>query len=119
MGACRRHQIRRHLAKLKHPIVGDVEYGKGHFNRPLRERGLHRPFLHAGRLRFAYPLPIDGTIQPESGEVDGHPTISENGGRGKEVVIVAPLAQELEKFMLNCGSNSGVGNAQWWANYNK
>eukprot|EP01050_Picozoa_sp_SAG11_P019751 SAG11_NODE_3198_length_2616_cov_1.517282_3_plen_203_part_00 len=32
----RRHQIRRHLAKLGTPILGDVEYGSGKYNRPLR-----------------------------------------------------------------------------------
>ena len=67
----RRHQIRRHLKHLSHPLIGDVRYGKGEHNRLFRERfGLHRLALHAleigcahpddGRpLRFGAPLPED------------------------------------------------------------
>lgn len=34
----RKHQIRRHLKHISHPIVGDVKYGKGTHNRLFRER---------------------------------------------------------------------------------
>lgn len=33
----RRHQLRRHLAHLRHPIIGDRMYGDGHHNRYFRE----------------------------------------------------------------------------------
>jgi tRNA pseudouridine65 synthase len=33
----RRHQLRRHLAHVSHPIVGDSTYGKGRHNRLFRE----------------------------------------------------------------------------------
>ncbi len=47
----RMHQLRRHFAHLRHPIVGDVRYGDGRHNRMFRERfGLHRLLLHAQRL---------------------------------------------------------------------
>ena len=43
----RRHQIRRHLAGLSRPIIGDTVYGDGRHNRLFRERyGLHRLLLH-------------------------------------------------------------------------
>jgi len=42
------HQIRVHLAALKHPVAGDVEYGGA-------EAGLSRPMLHAWRLRLLHP----------------------------------------------------------------
>ncbi len=34
----RRHQLRRHLAHLSHPIIGDSTYGKGRHNRLFAER---------------------------------------------------------------------------------
>jgi tRNA pseudouridine65 synthase len=67
----RLHQVRRHLKHLAHPVIGDVEYGKGEHNRFFRERfGLHRLALHAlalalphpstgERLRIVAPLPDD------------------------------------------------------------
>lgn len=65
----RLHQVRRHLKHAAHPVIGDVEYGKGEHNRFFRERfGLHRLALHAlalalphpgtgERLRIAAPVP--------------------------------------------------------------
>lgn len=55
------HQIRRHLAHLRHPIVGDTNYGKGEHDRYCRQAfGLHRLALHANAL--AFPLPEGGTF---------------------------------------------------------
>jgi tRNA pseudouridine65 synthase len=52
----RMHQIRRHLAHLRHPIVGDVTYGDGKHNRLFRERlGLRRLLLHARALELPHP----------------------------------------------------------------
>jgi tRNA pseudouridine65 synthase len=67
----RQHQIRRHFKHLSHPLIGDVQFGKGEHNRLFRERfGLHRLALHAleigfphpaqgGRVRVRAPLPED------------------------------------------------------------
>jgi len=53
----RRHQIRRHLRRIDHPIAGDVRYGKGVENRSYRvEIGLYRLALHARHLSFAHPV---------------------------------------------------------------
>jgi len=52
----RTHQIRVHLAALKHPVLGDDKYGDFELNKALRKRGLKRMFLHAARLSFAHPL---------------------------------------------------------------
>jgi 23S rRNA pseudouridine1911/1915/1917 synthase len=57
----RTHQIRVHLAHLKHPVVGDATYDAGRANtiRNPRHRGsiakLSRPFLHAARLSLMHP----------------------------------------------------------------
>lgn len=52
----RYHQIRRHLAHLRHPIAGDSNYGTGWFNRWMRgEMGLPRLALHALAIRIPTP----------------------------------------------------------------
>lgn len=52
----RTHQIRRHLAHIRHPILGDVRHGDGHHNRALREHfGARRLFLFARALAFDDP----------------------------------------------------------------
>jgi 23S rRNA pseudouridine1911/1915/1917 synthase len=49
----RTHQIRVHMAALKHPCVGDLTYGA---DPTLAERlGLQRQWLHAVRLGFEHP----------------------------------------------------------------
>ncbi len=53
----RRHQIRRHLAHIRHPIIGDVRHGDGAQNRFFREHfNLRRLFLFAMRLSFRHPF---------------------------------------------------------------
>jgi 23S rRNA (uracil1939-C5)-methyltransferase len=43
----RKHQIRRHLASLGHPVIGDRRYGHAATNRHFEERyALDRAFLH-------------------------------------------------------------------------
>jgi 23S rRNA pseudouridine1911/1915/1917 synthase len=57
----RTHQIRVHLAWLRHPVVGDETYGGGRDNTiqdaRLRAhvRNLGRHFLHAEKLAFTHP----------------------------------------------------------------
>ena len=52
----RTHQIRRHLAALGHPVLGDARTGHAASNRHLAERfGLDRPFLHCARITLVHP----------------------------------------------------------------
>ena len=52
----RRHQLRRHLAHVSHPIIGDSTYGKGRHNRLFAERyGVRRLMLACVRLGFDHP----------------------------------------------------------------
>lgn len=57
----RTHQIRVHLAWMKHPVVGDETYGGGRDNtiqdarRRAQVRSLGRQFLHAEKLGFTHP----------------------------------------------------------------
>ncbi|HUR77245.1 MAG TPA: RluA family pseudouridine synthase [Acidimicrobiales bacterium] len=61
----RTHQIRVHLASIKHPVVGDTRYGR---DRPAIP--MDRPFLHAERLAFAHPttgeqMEFDSALPPD------------------------------------------------------
>lgn len=72
----RTHQIRVHLAWLKHPVVGDKTYGEGRDKqiKDARVRSavakLDRQFLHAARLGFRHPqtgeyLKFSAPLPPE------------------------------------------------------
>nr|WP_216601809.1 tRNA pseudouridine(65) synthase TruC [Vibrio coralliilyticus] len=53
----RKHQLRRHMAHLRHPIVGDTTHGDGKHNKLFREAyDSHRLLLHASRLEFVHPF---------------------------------------------------------------
>lgn len=55
----RRHQLRRHLKHLSHPIIGDTIYGKARHNRLFEERfGAKGLLLACTALEFAHP--VDG-----------------------------------------------------------
>jgi 23S rRNA pseudouridine955/2504/2580 synthase len=71
----RTHQIRVHLTHLGYPLAGDDKYGDFAWNRELARQGLKRMFLHARRLSFVHPTD------------------------GREVVIEAPLADDLARFV--------------------
>lgn len=69
----RRHQIRRHLKHISHPIIGDARYGRGRHNRYFAEH-LQAPrlLLHAHSLALPNPetqqtlhitAPLDDCLQ--------------------------------------------------------
>ncbi|MDG6774408.1 pseudouridine synthase [Thiomicrorhabdus sp. ZW0627] len=52
----RKHQIRRHLNHISHPIIGDVKYGDRHHNHFFNEwLEQHRLYLAATSLQFIHP----------------------------------------------------------------
>ena len=71
----RTHQIRVHLAHLKHPVLGDDKYGDFELNKALRKAGLKRMFLHAAKLTLAHPA------------------------TGEALVVESPLPLDLAKFV--------------------
>jgi len=76
----RRHQIRRHLKHVFHPIIGDTTYGEGRHNRLFRnELGCTRMLLHAAELSFPHPW------------------------KGETVTISAPLDEEFTDVMYRLG----------------
>lgn len=55
----RKHQLRRHMKHIFHPILGDTQYGDLHQNRALTEHsGCQRLFLHADILIFEHPVDL-------------------------------------------------------------
>src|SRR3989440_9240858 len=64
----RTHQIRVHLALIKHPVVGDEVYGSGR-DKTVAEPKLRseiaklgRQFLHSERLGFRHPRTQEQTL---------------------------------------------------------
>jgi 23S rRNA (uracil1939-C5)-methyltransferase len=62
----RTHQIRRHLAMIGHPVLGDERHGDGASNRYFTEKhGLDRPFLHCARMvlgELVLEAPLPGEL---------------------------------------------------------
>jgi tRNA pseudouridine65 synthase len=53
----RRHQIRRHLKHISHPIIGDAKHGKGAHNRYFQQAyGAGRLLLAATRIQLSHPV---------------------------------------------------------------
>ena len=66
----RKHQLRRHLKHIFHPIVGDTKYGRGEHNKLFREKlDCHRLLLHASKIDFIHPATMQRlTIEAELDE---------------------------------------------------
>ncbi len=53
----RKHQIRRHLKHISHPIIGDAKHGRGRHNRYFKQHlGADRLLLHSGRMLVNHPI---------------------------------------------------------------
>ncbi len=53
----RKHQLRRHMKHIFHPIVGDTKHGRGEHNKLFREKfQCHRLLLHSDKIMFVHPL---------------------------------------------------------------
>lgn len=74
------HQIRAHLASIKHPLIGDSKYGNERVNQEVRKKyGLKNQLLHAYRMEF----PI------MEGELAGL----------SEKTIIAPLPEQFKSIL--------------------
>jgi 23S rRNA (uracil1939-C5)-methyltransferase len=79
----RTHQVRKHMAAIDHPVLGDARYGDEASNRFFEHKhGLQRPFLHAWRIQ----LPADAGQQP--------------------IVFEAPLAADLAVVLASLRASS-------------
>lgn len=66
----RKHQLRRHMKHIHHPIIGDANHGRGRHNRYFAERfGQGRLMLAATSMAFAHPAtgqPLVISVAPEA-----------------------------------------------------
>ncbi|MBW8191748.1 tRNA pseudouridine(65) synthase TruC [Neiella marina] len=84
----RKHQLRRHLAHLRHPIIGDTTHGDGRQNRAFAEHsGCHRLMLHAKSLTFEHPI------------------------SGKLLELIAPLPPEWQRLQASLNWPSQINHA--------
>jgi len=66
----RRHQIRRHLKHIAHPVIGDTTHGKTPHNRAVAQwLGTRRLWLHAASVRLPGGLRIDAPCGAEWGAI--------------------------------------------------
>ena len=71
----RMHQIRKHFAHLRHPIIGDRPHGCNKQNKLFKEKwDMTTMLLHASELAFVHPISakpvqIVAGLQPEFAEV--------------------------------------------------
>ncbi len=61
----RTHQIRRHLAGIRHPIIGDRQYGLKK-SEDLRVLSVTRQMLHASELELPHPIVLGQSIRAHS-----------------------------------------------------
>lgn len=81
----RRHQIRRHLKHIAHPIVGDATYGKGRHNRFFAEAfDCRRLLLACTGMRLQHPL------------------------NGSPLTLSAPLADDFARVVNTLGWTSAL-----------
>jgi 23S rRNA (uracil1939-C5)-methyltransferase len=77
------HQIRRHLAAIGHPVLGDARYGHPPTNRYFEEKhGLDRSFLHLVRVELDHPV------------------------TGNRLLIEAPLPADLRTALVRASDES-------------
>ena len=74
------HQIRAHLASIRHPLIGDFKYGNEKVNLEMKRKyGLKHQLLHAYRMEFPK---LEGDLAELSGKV-----------------ITAPLPKQFVKIL--------------------
>ncbi len=59
----RKHQLRRHMKHIHHPIIGDANHGRGRHNRYFAERfGQGRLMLAATAIAFEHPVSGESVV---------------------------------------------------------
>jgi tRNA pseudouridine65 synthase len=86
----RRHQLRRHLEHIAHPVIGDSTFGKGAHNRLFQTLfGVKRLLLACVELRLRHPA------------------------TGQPLAITAPLAEDFAAVVHGLGWESTADRLQW------
>jgi tRNA pseudouridine65 synthase len=89
----RKHQLRRHMSHLSHPIVGDSSYGDLRHNRAIAEHyQCRRLMLHASHLCLQHPV------------------------TGKDLLISAPWESQWQSLMQAFSWDDSVPSFSSWCN---
>lgn len=116
----RTHQVRRHLAAIGHPVLGDDRYGHGPSNRYFEERhSLDRTFLHCVRLEITHPVtharlviesPLPGDLRTVLQRLGGQETLrfleQKNALGGLSSLPPPPMAEDGETGPLDVDASS-------------
>lgn len=107
----RKHQLRRHLAHLRHPILGDSKHGDLRQNRSAAEHfGCHRLMLHASELSLTHPFTGEPLTLRAGFDDVWMRALSQFGWRGllplNERVEFADDSGQDEENKVNPGDNS-------------
>ncbi|HFT3573089.1 TPA: tRNA pseudouridine(65) synthase TruC [Klebsiella quasipneumoniae] len=96
----RKHQLRRHLAHLRHPILGDSKHGDLRQNHSAAEHfGCHRLMLHASELSLTHPFTGEPLTLRAGFDDVWMRALSQFGWRG-----LLPLNERVE-FADDCGQD--------------
>jgi len=73
----RLHQLRIHMNKISHPLIGDPKYGDRFHNRMFKDKmDCHFLFLHAKEIAFIHPITKKNTIIKANFSKDWHKIFS-------------------------------------------
>lgn len=125
----RTHQIRRHLAAIGHPVLGDERYGHAPTNRFFEEKhALDRTFLHCIRLELTHPrtglrliveTPLPGDLRLPLSRCGG-PTVlrflegkSALGGAGPSTLPPPPASGRDSRSLESMMPPSSVSSTNW------
>ncbi|WP_071608963.1 tRNA pseudouridine(65) synthase TruC [Entomohabitans teleogrylli] len=99
----RKHQLRRHLKHLKHPIIGDSKHGDLRQNRAAADHfGCHHLMLHASELALNHPVTGEPLTIRASLDAVWIQALAQFGWRG-----VLPTIERVE--FPDSGSQDGSG----------
>jgi tRNA pseudouridine65 synthase len=96
----RRHQLRRQLRRLNHPILGDTTHGDHWYNTLGRNLGAPRLMLHASEIQFTVnqknisvqsPLPQEFQLFKNLVNINGSPANTSNSPSAETAVASRAL----------------------------
>lgn len=82
----RKHQIRIHLASIRHPVAGDNEYGMKQISDPLI-KNIGRQMLHSHQISFKSPF------------------------TGRDLVLTAPVPPDFKRLLRDLELDGSIGAA--------
>ncbi|WP_159565823.1 tRNA pseudouridine(65) synthase TruC [Budvicia diplopodorum] len=98
----RKHQLRRHMAHISHPIIGDSRHGDLRHNRALAEHfDCPRLMLHASHLALNHPVTAQPLVISAPWEARWQHLMTQLGWQNqcpeyREVEFIRPIIQDTE-----------------------